>query len=159
MRILLTRDKVTVINFTDYPLVKYHRWWTSNIGDKFYACAYIDGRQVSMHQWIMGRAEGCEIDHKDNDGLNNRRSNLRVCTHSNNMRSRQKNKEGVGYTSKYKGVSWHKEARKWRAKIVVDDKYIHLGFYRYEIVAATAYDIAAKEYFGEFAMLNFKEAI
>jgi hypothetical protein len=92
-----------------------------------------------------------KIDHKDGNSLNNQKSNLRFASHIQNMANRKKSK-GI---SKYKGVYWNKRNKKWKAQIKSNGKEIYLGVYEEEIDAAIAYDIKAKETWGEFARLNF----
>lgn len=101
----------------------------------------------------MTAPTGLVVDHINHNGLDNRRRNLRIVTakqNSWNMRSAK----GRG-TSNYKGVGWVKNKRKWRASISIDNKPKHLGYFEDEKKAAAAYDKAAKEHRGEFAVLNF----
>ena len=95
------------------------------------------------------------VDHIDHNGLNNRRSNLRLCTTAQNARNVFSYK---GSTSKYKGVCWYKEGRKWAAKIKLNNKAYHLGLFEDETEAAIAYDKKARELHGEFGCLNFPSA-
>jgi len=77
-----------------------------------------------------------------------------LCTSAQN----EKNKKPIeGRTSKYKGVCWHKAAKKWNSQIIIKNKKTYLGCFTDEIEAAKAYDKMAKLHFGEFAYLNFKE--
>lgn len=112
---------------------------------------------VFMHRTIFGAdSKKTLVDHRDLDGLNNQRINLRKCSRTQNgtnTRSR------IGSTSKYLGVSWHtliKAKSKWRATIKFENKCHYLGSYDNEEDAARAYDAAATIYHGEFANLNFK---
>lgn len=118
-----------------------------------------------MHRMILNPPQNLFVDHKDRNGLNNQRDNLRICTASQN----QKNKIATG-VSKYLGVSIHKNKHKiylkkkklyliyineyWIAHINVNGKSIHLGLFKDEIEAAKAYNKAAKKYHGDFARLN-----
>jgi hypothetical protein len=95
-----------------------------------------------------------EVDHWDGSGLNNRRYNLRDVTRIQNQMNQKKKRGG---SSRFKGVSRRKNAKKWAARIVVNDKRLWLGVFASETKAAKAYDAAAKKYFGEFARLNFPE--
>ncbi len=104
---------------------------------------------ISMHNDIMGRAG---VDHKDHNGLNNQKYNLRFCTSQENNMNAKPNRNAV---SKYKGVGWHKLVGKWYASIQKDFKLITIGWFENEVDAAKAYDLKAKELFGEFAYLNF----
>lgn len=99
----------------------------------------------------MNPPDNMQIDHKNDNGLDNRKLNLRVCTSGQNAQNRPSQK---GASSKFKGVSWSKKKKKWRSVLHQNDKSIHIGYYDNEIEAACAYDKAAKELFGEFAYLN-----
>ena len=93
------------------------------------------------------------VDHRDRDTLNNTRSNLRVCTRSQN----QQNSVGKPSQrrSRFKGVSYSKNRKKsWRATIWVNGKQIHGGYFATEEEAARSYDRLAREHFGEFARPN-----
>lgn len=106
-----------------------------------------------MHRFILDAKQGEQVDHKDHDGLNNQRSNIRVCTHAENLRNQKKMrcKKAAPFESKYKGVSWHNIGKKWRARL--NNK--HLGLFKLEIDAAKAWDAAAKQEYGEFGLFNF----
>lgn len=146
----LTRGYTAIIDATDWPLVSGHSWHAevSHKRVTVYAGATIRNRRVSMHRLLMGEPEGLQVDHRDGDGLNNRRSNLRVATRTQN----QRNKIGKrGTSSRFKGVGWHKDAGKWAAFI----EKRHLGLFTDEEAAARAYDEAARAIFGDFARLNF----
>lgn len=112
-------------------------------------------KQIKMHRYLLDAPEGMQVDHINNDPLDNRRENLRLATASQNQANRRKRTET---TSKYKGVSWHKKARKWRATIGAGNgKQEHLGFYEDPKAAARAYDVRARELWGAFASLNLPE--
>lgn len=103
-----------------------------------------------MHRLIMNTPEGMLVDHINHDCLDNRKSNLRICTHAENAR----NKRPVIGTSKYKGVYWDKTNKKWEAHIRKGKDVKYLGQFKCEKKAALAYNEKAKELFGEFAYLN-----
>lgn len=98
------------------------------------------------------------IDHKNGNGLDNRRSNLRFCTNAQNQHNQRKwgSRSGKPLSSRYKGVSWHRRGH-WRAKIQAQGKRRYLGQFQSEEAAARAYDRAARELHGEFAVLNFSD--
>lgn len=103
-----------------------------------------------MHRIIMGIPDS-RIDHRDNNGLNCQKYNLRLATsHENNWNAQKK----LGTTSKYKGVAWYKQTKKWCSKIHINGENKHLGYFLDETEAAITYNNAAIKYFGEFAKLN-----
>lgn len=108
-------------------------------------------KQIKLHRYLLDAPNGMQVDHINGDPLDNRRENLRVATPSQNQANWRKKSPA---TSAYKGVSWHKGARKWRATININGKQVHLGFYGEEEAAALAYDTAAERAYGEFACLN-----
>lgn len=95
-----------------------------------------------------------EIDHIDRNKLNNQKENLRYCDRSQNMWN-----QGPRSNRKYKGAYFHKQSGKWQSMIMYGRKMIALGLYETEIEAAEAYDVAAKQYFKEFAYLNFPKKV
>lgn len=97
--------------------------------------------------------EHVEVDHIDRNKYNNAASNLRWASCSENRQNTIKKKKKDGYSSQYKGVS-NKYIKKWAARIIYRNKYIHLGYYDSEEEAAVAYNIAATSLFKEFAALN-----
>ncbi len=105
-----------------------------------------------MHRLVADTPLNLVCDHINHDGLDNRRGNLRLCTRLQNSRNRLPRRGG---SSKYKGVTWNKRRKKFMAEIRVNQKYQYLSYFENEIDAAKAYDKKAKEFFGEFAFLNF----
>lgn len=100
-----------------------------------------------LHRLIMKAPKGVSVDHIDGNGLNCQRSNLRLCTHAQNL-SNQRKQEGT--TSKFKGVSWSTSNKGWAAR--VNGK--HVGTFKSEEEAGKAYNQEAIQQFGEFARLN-----
>ena len=109
-----------------------------------------------MHRQILKVPDDMFVDHINRNSLDNRKANLRPATPSQNVRNRAKNTNRT-YTSKYKGVTWNRCIKPWRAHIHFNHKLISLGSFDDEIRAAKAYDRAARRYHGEFAVLNFPE--
>ena len=113
-------------------------------------------RAVYMHQVVWRLAGGTlapehQIDHRDQNGLNNQVANLRAATIPQQRRNRRK---AANKTSRFKGVSWCTQKRKWRATIGGGKNQKHLGFRTEERAAAGLYDRAAQSLYGEFASLN-----
>lgn len=160
--IQLTQDKVALVDNADFELASRFKWYLLKAGRLHYAicCMYmgmIDGKgktvSMTLHRLIMRPQQGMEVDHRDHDGLNCQRSNMRVCTHSQNIANERKCERPR--TSQYKGVYWNMERKKWRTEIRINGTKQWLGYFTSEIEAAKAYDIAAKEHFGEFSCTNF----
>jgi hypothetical protein len=149
--ILLTQDKIALIDDEDYDLVSHYKWYAQKGNNGiFYAVTTIT---IPMHQLIIG-AKGQAIDHINGDGLNNQKNNLRTATSQENSFNRRKRS---GCSSLYKGVCWNKKAKKWRAYLTKNQKHVSLGYFKDEKEAARAYDKAALIHFGSFAKLNFNE--
>jgi len=141
----VTQGRVALVDSEDYHLVSGRKWCCSNGA----AMRYERGLPTYMARLIMGAPGGMEVDHINGNRLDNRRANLRLCTHKQNLQNR---KRQAGGSSRYKGV--HKSVGKWRAMIGYDGKLYHLGYFADEEDAAKAYNEAASERFGEFARLN-----
>ena len=107
-----------------------------------------------MHRVIAETPEGKETDHVNHNSLDNRRENLRVCTHSQNMANASKK---TPHTSKFKGVTWNRHLGRWYSRITCNGKLLNIGPFNSEIDAAKAYDEKATELFGEFALPNFPQ--
>ncbi|MDQ0154944.1 HNH endonuclease [Robertmurraya andreesenii] len=112
-----------------------------------------DGRYMKdrMHRLVLNAPKGYDVDHINGNKLDNRKCNLRIATRSQNNYNKTTQSNS---SSGFKGVSWSKQRNKWRARIHVNKKEIHLGFFEYAIDAALAYNEAAIKVHGEFARLN-----
>lgn len=149
----LSRGKHAIVDDDDYDRVMQYRWHCRRDG---YAGTHLGIRRSSalLHRFILGITDpAIQVDHIDLDKLNCRKSNLRVATHQQNQRNREKYHRN---TTGYKGVFRHPSTQKWRAMITVNGKCVHIGYFHDIEDAARAYDHAACEYFGEFARTNFK---
>lgn len=117
-----------------------------------------DGRSEFMHRRILGLSsdDGFVVDHANRDGLDNRRANLRKCSQSENMANQAPVRGG---SSTWKGVTRTHGCRPWVAHIKLRGRHIHLGRYQSEVEAARAYNVAARELFGEFARINITDEV
>lgn len=155
----LTKGKLCMVEVQDLPLLSPYRW-TYVIGDRGTerAMAYIDGKSKAMHRLLLGATDPkIEVDHKNRNQLDNRRSNLRLASRSQNEgnKSAQSNN-----TSGFKGVTWNKDMRKWQAQIRMAKKdpilnWGYIGLFDTAEKAARAYDSMALGRWGDFALLNF----
>jgi hypothetical protein len=130
--------------------------WTGQKDKNGYGVFYYKQKQRKAHRvsyyFKFGDIpKGMVIDHLDGNPLNNQKKNLRICTHSENMRNRNLY---VNNTSGFKGVYWHKTTKKWMSYIRINKKSLYLGIYTCPIDAAKAYNDAALKYHGEFAHIN-----
>jgi hypothetical protein len=155
----LTQGMVAMVDDEDYDLVSQYKWYArKSRGSTWYAGANIrkpDGKEtvIEMQRFLMGPSpDGRTVDHRNRNGLDNQRGNLRWAT-----QSQQCHNSGIRRhnTSGFVGVFWHKPAGAWAARIGKDRKCIRLGYFDTREEAARAYDAKAIELFGEFACLNF----
>lgn len=146
----LSQGKVALVDDEDYEWLS--RWkWTYNNG---YAVRRErrDGKRhtIWLHLEIIQPPEGYKLDHKNRDGLDNRRKNLRICTEIQNNINRRS-----GRGNGYRGVQKRKQDTRWRAVIYLNKKLIRIGAFDNAVDAAKAYDEKARELYGEFAYTNF----
>jgi len=159
-RINLGEGEWTTVDTEDYYKFGKHRWYLKGSNGKFYAAREfkVDSERTTtlrLHREIMNAPAGLVVDHKNGISLENRRANLRLATHAQNMYNKAKTKSKT--SSRFIGVCFVKAVNKWEAKIYYQGKKIWLGYFDNEIDAAKAYDAAARKYHGEFARLNFSE--
>lgn len=149
----LSQDKFAIVDTDGWEKVKNFKWYYC----QGYATRQAKGCKrdnryfIRMHRFLTEVPYGMDVDHINGDKIDNRMSNLRICTRSENlMNSKKRN----GCRSKYKGVGFSKVSNKWRAYIQKNGRSMHLGLFINEEEAARAYNEAAKKHFGEFARLN-----
>lgn len=158
----LTKGKVALVDDEDYYWVSQWNWFAVEISGIWYArrskkkgiLRNCESFEIYLHRVVTRCIDKVlTVDHKDHDGLNCQKSNLRVCTKAENNRSLSSQKNS---SSKYLGVSYDAQRKKWRAQYTFNGKTILAKRYNSEEAAARAYDVMALKNAGEFANLNFK---
>jgi hypothetical protein len=151
----LTNGQIALVDDGDYERVRRITWCASPAKYTTYARSTgtreTGGKSVKLHRFILNAPTGMDVDHRDQNGLNCQRRNLRVCSRAQNSMNRRTQ----NHSSDYKGVTLLRRWSKWRATIKVDGKKIHIGYFSNPKAAAQAYDAKARELFGEFARTNF----
>lgn len=158
-KIPLSRGMFAIVDDDDFDSLSKHKWCAHRGGGTWYATRNIvtgsrttrdrKWKMIMMHREILG--ELCvnrTVDHVNGDGLDNRRSNIRVASRAENMRNIKPRK----HSSVYKGVGIHNG--RWRSRIMIDGKTVYVGIFDSEIDAAKAYNQAAIKHYGQFARLN-----
>ncbi len=155
-KIKLTQNKYALVDNEDFHSLNQYKWYASKEGHTFYATrvtknpkgSKVRQARVKMHRVIMKTPVGMETDHIDKNGLNNQRSNLRICTKAENRRNQTIYKNN---TSGFKGVSFIPNRNKWRAAITLNRKNINLGDFKAAELADEAYKEASIKYHGAFS--------
>ena len=155
-KIDLNRGYQALVDDEDYELLS--QWnWTAHIarqGRVVYAVRYLrkpHRHSIGMHRFIMNAPKGMEVDHINGNSLDNRRSNLRICSRIQNSWNMKLSKSN---TSGFRGVYKYRNGKSWIANIGVKGRSIYLGIYKTPVEAAIAYNKKAKEVFGCYARLN-----
>lgn len=167
IEIELTQNQITLVDDVDADLSEFN-WYAAfktgySGGGNYLAMrkySRLSGKRGAegLHCVILSRVlnrpleRGEQVDHKNLNPLDNRRENLRLATHSNNMRNRGLQ---INNTSGFMGVTFRKKRNKYESQITFNGKSIHLGHFDDAISAANAYDEAARKFHGEFAVTNF----
>lgn len=138
-------DKIAIVKIDkeDFSRVKEHKWGLKKNKNINYCESRINGKLVKLHRFILGEMKGKVVDHINHDGLDNRKNNLRYCTHSENMRNR-----------KSIGIYFSKIHQRWVSAIRVNYKVISLGVFKNREDALKARQQGELKYFGEFAYKN-----
>ena len=155
--IKLTKGYVALVDDADYKLATQFKW-VANVRknrDGSVKNVYALSNGTYLHRLLLGIADPeVEVDHKDHNGLNCQRYNLRVAENKNQQNARMRKDNASGF----KGVHLRKDRGNYVSYIKFEGKRIHLGTFSDPLEAACAYDMAAVRLFGEFAHCNFAEA-
>ena len=149
-RIPLEDGHYAIIDPADYETLTQWNWRFYN----GYAARQEQRKTIYMHRQIMQPPDRMLIDHINRNKLDNRRSNLRICTRRQNIHNQPTKR---GSASKFKGVEYRRDRQKYFARIRYNGKRLWLGTFTNETEAAQAYDRAAQKYFGPYAHLNFPQ--
>lgn len=157
--IQLSRGMNALVDATDLEWLGGRKWCATICNGRFYgkATGRTPGKRDRpyLHRYIMEMTgSSVQVDHRNRDTLDNRRTNLRPATVGQNRSNSRKKFWRGGKSSEFKGVSWHKRTSRWRAVIVKDKRQRELGLFDSEADAARAYNRAAMEMHGEFARIN-----
>lgn len=156
-RISLTQGQEAIVDEDIYPQLLKFKWCADKKCKTYYASTNKNGKQIYMHRLILGNPKGMIVDHINHNGLDNRMSNIRICSHSQN----KMNIENYGNnTSGHRGVCWDKSRNKWRVGIKFMNKLLNLGRFNTKKEAIQSYQNKARELFGEFVcfpQLNLQE--
>ncbi len=154
-KILLTQGKFAFVDDANYEALLQFKWFAAKGHNTFYAerksVRDANGKNATilMHRAILGDAcNGLQVDHIDGNGLNNQRSNLRACTSAENQHNSSIRADN---TSGFKGVYWNKRQGKWHARIKLNGKLHHLGYFSDQGEAAFARNAAAAQLHGDFS--------
>lgn len=168
----LTKDKVTSVDDDDYEWLIKHKWQYLSTRNGYAIRGYYENgkcKHYYMHRLITKCPENMQVDHINGNSLDNRKSNLRICTHSQNLHNSRKQRGIRGKSSSmYKGVRFMpreikgmrkitKHRKNWNMYIYYKKKRVYGGVYNTEKEAAVAYNILAPKYHGEFFRPNIIE--
>lgn len=146
-RIPLTRGKYAIVDPEDYERLNKYKWHARKGVNTFYAGRTVrtDTKKhlIQMHREVIDPPCHLLVDHINRNGLDNRKANVRLATKSQNNLNRPYIKP-KGSCSKYRGISWDKRRKKWKAQICFNSIQTKIGYFDNEIEAAKAYDKAAK---------------
>jgi HNH endonuclease/AP2 domain len=148
----LTQGQFAFVDDADHASVSTLTWYAAKWRCGYYAQTKLGSTVIQMQRFLASPKSTQMVDHWNHDTLDNRRTNLRICSPRQNSANQSRRAQG-NKTSKYKGVCWHSRLKKWQAYIGSSPK-THIAYYLLEEDAAMAYDRAALLLFGRFALLN-----
>lgn len=159
-KIKLARGELTLVDDSFYEILSKYKWYKNSKG-YVKRTLYSDSKPVTVYmaRIIMQAKKGQEVDHINQNKLDNRKKNLRICTHEQNVKNQWLRNKKKLY-SEYKGVYWYKTRNLYQVSISINNKLTTLGYFKNPKEGALIYDKYCIKYHGKFAKLNFpKKAI
>ena len=149
---LANGNGIALVDDEDYENVRQYKWHASRMANgQIYALTCLPGKKnLGMHKVVLSIPNGMCADHINRNPLDNRKKNLRLCTHLQNTWNRRKRRNGK---SQFTGI-YPTKSGKWLAQISPRGRCYGLGTYESELDAAIVYNVAAQIFFGDFACLN-----
>ncbi len=157
-KIPLTQGKFALVDDEDYDWLMQWKWCAQKSHHTYYA-RHFESRSektgkrklLSMHRVILNVPQGMDTDHRNHNGLDNRKHNLRACSRRENGYNQLRR---TNTKSKYRGVD--SSGKRWRARIRENGKQVHLGCFNTEAIAARVYDERAARVHRDYVCFNFK---
>jgi hypothetical protein len=140
-----------LVDDEDYEFLNKFNWSYKTGNKTCYARTYIKGKDVEMQVMLCPVEYPLQVDHKNGNGLDNQKQNLRPATYSQQQANNISRRKG---SSKFRGVCWNQNKQKWVAQLIFEGDKQFLGYFSSEKEAAIAYNNSAIKHFGEFAKLN-----
>lgn len=142
----LTQGKFAMVDDEDYARVIQFKWYAQKRGRTFYAARHLkrEGKATTqrLHSFILNLLPGQEVSHEDGNGLNNQNYNIEACTHTKNMQAGMR--KSLTASGVYRGVTWDKKMKKYRARACHENKSYHFGFFETALAGAEARDAGAR---------------
>ena len=148
----LTRGYVALVSDEDWDRCQGRSWCVLVCEERTYAVGTVNGKFTYLHRYLLNAPANRHVDHRDGDGLNCQRENIRLATPRENSHNSRRARNN---TSGFKGVSFEPPRNRFAAYISLDGRKRHLGYFVSAEDAARSYDSAARDLFGAFARVNF----
>ena len=148
--IKLTQGYSTIVDDKDFYIVKKYKWHAENHLESIRVYGWVDGKSVTLSNLLLNPQKGMEVDHINGNPLDNRRENLRVCTHAENMFNKKIYKNN---SSGIKGIYFDNRKNRWCAQLIKNNKKVFRKTYKSKTEASEGYKNAAHLYFGKYERL------
>lgn len=152
-KIPLTQGKYALVDEKDYKYLCQWKWFCDNgyaVRQKYVGGKRYKQKKIHIHRVILKTPNGMDTDHINGNRSDNRKSNLRIASRSQNCINKNRSKGS-------RGICFNQLSKKWKAYIRVNGKNTHLGYFKTKTLAQNAYDESALKHYGQFAVLNRKK--